>query len=131
MIKKTRKQFYVEMGFRIRQVRSLNKISQERLGEKLSVSKQTIQRYESGEIHIPSDAIHICAHVLNTPVNFFYGDETSPAPSNTNRVGLMVAAEIMDLPDDNVRRSIYQLARSINRAGNKASLSQKRERESA
>ncbi len=115
------------MGFKLRQARCLNKVSQQSLGERLGVSMQTVQRYETGEIHIPSEAIHICARVLNTPVSFFYGDEASPSPSNTNRVGLMVAAEIMDLPDDNVRRSIYQLARSINRAGS----SQERKRESA
>lgn len=29
----------------------------------------------------------------------------------------MVAAEIMDLPDDNIRKSVFQLVRSINRYG--------------
>ena len=126
-MRKPKNKFYIDMGFKLRQARCLNKVSQQSLGERLGVSMQTVQRYETGEIHIPSEAIHICARVLNTPVSFFYGDEASPSPSNTNRVGLMVAAEIMDLPDDNVRRSIYQLARSINRAGS----SQERKRESA
>ncbi len=126
-MRKSKNKFYIDMGFKLRQARCLNKLSQQSLGEQLGVSMQTVQRYETGEIHIPSEAIHICARALNTPVSFFYGDDTSPTPSNTNRIGLMVAAEIMDLPDDNIRKSFYQLARSINRA----SSSQEPKRESA
>ncbi len=105
------------MGFRIRQVRCLNKISQDDLAERLGVSHQTVQRYETGEVHISPEAIIICARALNTPVGHFYGeDDQQPSPSNINRAGLMVAAEIMNLPDDNVRKNVYHLVRSINRA---------------
>ncbi len=126
-MRKTKNKFYVDLGFKLRQVRCLNKVSQQVLSEALGVSMQTVQRYETGEIHIPSEAVHKCARTLGTPVGFFYGEDSCPAPSNTNRVGLMVAAEIMDLPDDNIRKSIYQLARSINRA----TAPQNNERESA
>lgn len=118
MNKKIKNKFYIELGFKLRQVRSLNRISQESLGAHLNVTAQTVQRYETGEIHIPSEAIHICARELNTPVNFFYGDDAGLTPSNTNRVGLMVAAEIMDLPDDNIRKSVFHLVKSINHFGN-------------
>jgi len=29
---------------------------------------QTVQRYETGEIHIPTEAVHKCATMLDTPV---------------------------------------------------------------
>lgn len=113
---KSRNKFYVAVGWQVRQIRSLNRVSQEHLGERIGVSKQTIQRYETGEIQIPVEGIAKCAKVFHTPVGFFYGEDCPP-PANTNasRTGLMVAAEIMELPDDNIRRSIYQLVRSINR----------------
>lgn len=116
MQRKTKNQFYVDMGFRLRQIRSLNKVSQEYLGERLGVSLQTVQRYETGDIHIPSEAIAKCAKTFNTPVSYLYGEDSQQSASaNHNRVGLMVAAEIMDLPDNNIRKSVYQLVRSINR----------------
>ena len=115
-MRKSKNKFYIDVGFRIRQVRSLNKVSQEGLGAMLGVSPQTVQRYETGEIQIPTEAVAKCARALHTPVGFFYGeDNQQPANTNINRVGLMVAAEIMGLPDDNIRKSVYHLVRSINR----------------
>lgn len=117
MNSKIKNRFYTDMGFRLRQVRSLNKLSQEYIGERLGVSAQTVHRYETGEIQIPTENIAKCAKALHTPVGFFYGEgDQQPAPSNINRVGLLVAAEIMELPDDNIRKSVYHLVRSINRA---------------
>ncbi len=115
-MKKPRNKFYVELGGRIRQVRSLNKLSQEYLGERLGVSAQTMQRYETGDIHVSPEGIARCAQALHTPVGYFFGEDgTQPANTNISRVGLMVAAEIMAMPDDNIRKSVYQLVRSINR----------------
>ena len=108
--------FYIDLGFRIKQMRHLNRFSQEHLAEIIGVSKQTIQRYESGEIHISPQALDICARQLNTPVGFFYGEgEAMPAPSNTNKTGLLIAADIMAIPDNNIRKSVYHLVRAINR----------------
>ncbi len=116
MIRKPKSKFYMDVGWRIRQVRSLNKLSQEYLGERLGVSAQTIQRYETGEIHIPTEAMAKCSRALHTPVGFFYGEDgQSPANSNISRVGILVAAEIMELPDDNIRKSVFHLVRAINR----------------
>ncbi len=87
-------------------------------GEIRHISAQTIQRYETGNIQIPTEAVAKCAKALHTPVGYFYGEEDQqPANNNTNRVGLMVAAEVMALADDNIRKSVYHLVRSINRHG--------------
>ena len=115
-MRKQRSKFYIDVGWRIKQVRSLSRLSQEYLGERLGVSATTIQRYESGEIQIPTEGVAKCAKALHTPVGFFYGEDgQQPANTNISRVGLTVAAEIMDLLDDNIRKSVYHLVRSINR----------------
>lgn len=114
MNRKPKSKFYIDVGWRIKQIRNLNKLSQEYLGEYVGVSAQTIQRYETGNIQIPTEAVAKCAKALHTPVGFFYGEEDKQ-PANINRVGLMVAAEVMALSDDNIRKSVYQLVRSINR----------------
>jgi len=115
MRKRIKNKFIEDLGFRIRQARCLNKLSQKDLGERIGVTHQTIYRYEAGEIHMSPESIFICAKALNKPVGYFFGEDCQqPSPSNTNRVGLMVAAEIMDLPDDNIRKGIYKLVCSIN-----------------
>ncbi|WP_306261323.1 helix-turn-helix domain-containing protein [Pararhizobium sp. IMCC21322] len=117
MKKKQKNKFNVELGFRVRQIRSLNKWSQEVLGERLGVSTPTMQRYEAGEIPLTAEAIGKCAASLSTPVGFFYGEtDQHPAATNTNRTGLLLAAEIMELPDNDGRKHLYHFIRSLNRA---------------
>lgn len=119
MRKQNRNKFYCDVGFRIKQIRSLNKQTQEFLGDHLGVSPQTIQRYESGEIPISTENVAKCAKVLHTPVGFFYGEDgQQPANTNTSRAGLMVASEVMALPDETIRKSVFHLVRAINRYDN-------------
>lgn len=116
MSKQTRQEFYADIGFRLRQIRSLNRVSQEALGDRLGVSKQTIQRYESGEIQLPSDVIAACAVIFGTPVGEFYGEAADTGEKSAqNRAGLMVAAEIMALPNLELRKSVFHMVRQINR----------------
>lgn len=114
MQKRQKNRFNVELGYRVRQMRNLNKMPTDRLAEVLGVSTKTVQRYEAGEIHMSPEAIGKCAKSLNTPVGFFYGEgDKYPAPSNTNRLGLLLAAEVMQLPDDTIRKNVFHLVRSI------------------
>lgn len=118
MHKRKRDKFYVELGFRVYQNRLLKCATQEELGERLGVSKQTVQRYECGEIHMPPEAIFKCAKALGVSVGHLYGEDHHQTAhhANVNRMSLTVAAEIMKLPDDNIRKGFYMLATSINRA---------------
>ncbi len=86
------------------------------LGERLGVSAQTIHRYETGEVQISTEAVAKCAKTLHTPVGYFYGEDAQyPANTNISHVGIMLAAEVMELPDDLIRKNVFHLVRSINR----------------
>ena len=114
-MKRQRSSFYEEIGFRIRQTRILGGLTQEALAERLGVSTQTMQRYETGEVRIPTVAFVKCAKVLGTPLDTLTCDDGQPPPSGMiNKTGLIVAAEIMALPDDDIRKHIFRLARAIN-----------------
>lgn len=106
--------FNKELGFHIRQARLLKKISQETLAERLGVVKQTVQRYEEGRIVISADAVRICAEVLGTTVADLYGAETTPPTAKPDRIAILVAAEIMALPNDDIRKKLFVLAKAIN-----------------
>ena len=113
---KPRNKFYCDVGWRIRQARSLNKLSQAYLSERLGVTVPTVQRYETGDIQIPFEAVAKCAKALYTPVGYFLGEEGQPSiTTSISKLGLSVAAEIMALPDDTIRRGVFDLVRSINR----------------
>lgn len=108
-----RHEFYAEMGFRLKQVRQVKRISQQDLADALGVVTQTIQKYESGEVKMSPEIIHQCAHVFKTPVGYFYGEGNAKKYS---RASLLIAAEAMLLPSEEVRKHIYMLIKSINHA---------------
>jgi transcriptional regulator with XRE-family HTH domain len=108
---KERDDFYIAMGFRLKQIRQMRKISQENLAAMMRTVRQTIQKYESGEIKMQPDFIQQCADIFNIPIGYFYGEGNKQKYS---RASLLIAAEAMMLPNDEVRKNIFTLIKSIN-----------------
>ncbi len=100
------------MGFRLKQIRQLRKISQGELALALGVVTQTIQKYESGEVKIQPETIQRCAEVFKISIGYFYGEEAST--KQFSRASLMIASEIMTLPNDKLRKGVFNLVRTIN-----------------
>lgn len=69
-------QFYAEMGFSLKRVRQGKRISQSELAQSLGLVTQTVQKYESGEIKIPSYVLYACSKTLNVPIQYFYMEAT-------------------------------------------------------
>ncbi len=108
--------FYANLGFRIRQARTLRKWSQRDLGIELGVAPQTMQRYETGELRIPAGAVGQCARLLGVSVDHLYTGAPKDAPrllSQDDRIALMLAGEIMALPDINLKRAVAQLVHAV------------------
>lgn len=110
--RKDRDDFYIEMGFRLKQIRQIKKISQNELAEALGVVNQTIQKYESGEIRMLPEIIHKCAVLFKVSVGYFYGEEYTP--KKFSRVSLMIASEVMMLPSNDIQKNLYHFVKSIN-----------------
>jgi transcriptional regulator with XRE-family HTH domain len=107
-----RERFYADMGFRLKQIRQVKRVSQGDLAEALGVVTQTIQKYESGEVRMLPEIIHSCAIIFKVPVGYFYGEEQ--AQQKFSRVSLMIASEVMMLPNSKVQRNLYNLIKSMN-----------------
>lgn len=89
----------------------MRKVSQNELAAALGVVTQTIQKYESGEVKMQPEIIDKCAKVFKIPVGYFYGEGNK---QKFSRASLMIASEAMMLPNDDVRKHIYGLLKSIN-----------------
>jgi transcriptional regulator with XRE-family HTH domain len=64
----------VHVGKRLRLRRTLLGMSQERLGEMLSLTFQQIQKYERGVNRIGSSRLYELGQILDVPVSFFFDD---------------------------------------------------------
>jgi transcriptional regulator with XRE-family HTH domain len=73
----------VHVGNRVRLQRMLLGISQEKLGERLGLTFQQVQKYEKGINRIGASRLYDLAQILGVPVQFFYDD----APPGVSRIG--------------------------------------------
>ena len=71
----------IHVGSRVRLQRMLRGISQEKLGERLGLTFQQVQKYEKGVNRIGASRLFDLANVLGVPIQFFYDE----APSNEAR----------------------------------------------
>lgn len=73
----------VHVGSRVRFRRMFVGLSQEKLGEKMSLSFQQVQKYEKGANRIGASRLFQISQILDVPVQFFFDDELSTSLSAT------------------------------------------------
>jgi transcriptional regulator with XRE-family HTH domain len=78
----------IHVGSRVRLRRMVIGMSQEKLGEKMGLTFQQIQKYEKGTNRIGASRLHQLAQIMDVPVGFFFED----APHNANRNAASAAA---------------------------------------
>jgi transcriptional regulator with XRE-family HTH domain len=125
----------VHVGSRVRFRRMLLGMSQERLGERLGLTFQQVQKYEKGVNRIGASRLFELARVLGVSVNFFYDDapdhmappavpasvpgfaempaETYAADFLSSREGLELNKAFARITDAKVRKTIVDLVRSL------------------
>ena len=121
------------VGSRVRLRRMLLGISQEKLGERLGLTFQQVQKYEKGVNRIGASRLFDLSTVLGVPISFFYEDapagearvqpipgfaESPAADSNileflSTREGLELNKAFARIQDPKSRRAILDLVRSL------------------
>lgn len=85
------------IGARIRLKRKENGYTLEEVAQKLGVSKQTVQRYETGVIaNIPSDKIELLSELFNTTPAYLMGWDTNveKVPMDTDTITIKVYGSV-------------------------------------
>ncbi|OWV96868.1 helix-turn-helix transcriptional regulator [Rhizobium sp. R693] len=78
----------IEVGKRIKKRRQQLRLSQTALGAAVGVSFQQIQKYERGANRVSSSTLYEIAHVLETPITYFFeslGQRSTLANCELNR----------------------------------------------
>lgn len=115
------------VGSRVRMRRMMLGMSQEKLGDKLDLTFQQVQKYEKGTNRIGASRLQQISNILQVPVAFFF--EGAPdAPANANGTapspayvadflatsdGLNLTRAFMKIADPKVRRRIVDLVEQI------------------
>jgi len=131
MVKKTPNPVDIQVGRRVRMRRVLIGVSQEKLGEKLNLTFQQVQKYEKGSNRVSASRLYQIAHILGVPVSFFFDD--LPDMSGDSAVtgfsegssdatildflnsseGLQLNKAFAEIKEPAVRRKIVELVKSL------------------
>jgi transcriptional regulator with XRE-family HTH domain len=118
------------VGSRVRLRRTLLGLSQEKLGQAVSLTFQQIQKYERGTNRIGSSRLYQFSQVLDVPVSFFFDDmppdiagrppglaEAPGEPFETEKLARRETLELVRayyrIPDPAVRKRIFELVKAV------------------
>jgi transcriptional regulator with XRE-family HTH domain len=124
----------IHVGSRVRLRRMVIGMSQEKLGEKMSLTFQQIQKYEKGTNRIGASRLYQLSLILDVPVQFFFEDAPVSmgtrataaaggfAESKTeaflldflnSRDGLELNRAFVKITDPKVRKRVVELVRAL------------------
>jgi transcriptional regulator with XRE-family HTH domain len=118
------------VGSRIRLRRNMVSMSQEKLGERLGITFQQIQKYEKGTNRVGASRLQAIASILNVPVSFFFegapgidsdtssgfsegSDDSSIMAFGSSVEGLQLNRAFIRIRDPKVRRRVIDLVRAM------------------
>jgi len=124
----------IHVGSRVRLRRTMQGMSQEKLGDSLGITFQQVQKYEKGANRIGASRLQNISTVLNTPISFFFEDAPSTSGSSkkgmgesssanyvvdflSSSEGLQLNRAFVKIDDARVRRKIVDLVKVL-AAGN-------------
>ena len=121
----------VHVGKKLKQIRTLRRLSQTDVAKQLNLSFQQIQKYERGANRIGSSRLFKLSQILAVPVSFFFDDMTEetatgggsapPAPppeepsgpdTLTKRATCELVRAYYRIPDDRLRRKVFELVKA-------------------
>ena len=129
MIKKAPNPIDKHVGSRVRMRRMMLGMSQEKLGDALSLTFQQVQKYEKGSNRIGASRLQQISLILQVPVSFFFegappppgketGFENAPSPAYVTDFlatsdGLTLVKAFMRIPNSKLRRRIVELVEEM------------------
>jgi transcriptional regulator with XRE-family HTH domain len=117
----------IYVGSRVRMRRKMMGMSQEKLGERLGITFQQIQKYEKGTNRIGASRLQKIAEILEVPVSYFFPDQSSDVAIGLAEEGgpgyvvdFLSTAEGLELnrafariKNAKVRRKMIELVRAV------------------
>ncbi len=109
----------VHVGSRVRVRRTLLGLTQTQLGEKLGITFQQIQKYESGINRISASRLYQMSHILYVPVSFFF-DEVDEGAGARPPDDILIIREALEfvrayyrIGDPAVREELFAMTKAM------------------
>lgn len=117
----------IYVGTRVRMRRKMMGLSQEKLGEKLGITFQQIQKYEKGTNRVGASRLQDMSKALEVPISFFFPDSSPGADGMgmqeegaafmmdfmSTAEGLELSRAFVRIRSSKLRRKVLELVRAM------------------
>jgi transcriptional regulator with XRE-family HTH domain len=118
----------IHVGSRVRYRRMIIGMSQEKLGEKMNLTFQQIQKYEKGTNRIGASRLFQLSKILNVEIGYFFEglDNNASAIDDaeyelrsimSSKEGLALVRAFQSIPTDAMRWQLVNVARALSACG--------------
>lgn len=102
----------VHVGRRLKQIRTLRRMSQTDVARRLNLSFQQIQKYEIGSNRIAASRLYELSKILDVPTSYFFeglNDDTSGQPDN----GIDIVTALAAIDDEKIKARIVTFIEDV------------------
>ncbi len=104
----------IHVGKKLKELRTLRRLSQTDVGRKLNLSFQQIQKYEIGANRIAASRLYELSSALDVPAAYFFeGLEAANDVNAPTDPGIDIVRALSNISDDNIKTRIATLIEDI------------------
>ncbi|MDW4500526.1 helix-turn-helix transcriptional regulator [Sulfitobacter sp. D35] len=103
----------VHVGKKLKQIRTMRRLSQTDVARKLNLSFQQIQKYEIGSNRIAASRLYELSEILGVPTSYFFEGLESKDDPDARDPGLEIVAALSNISDDQVKSRIVTFIEDV------------------
>lgn len=103
----------VHVGKRLKQIRTLRRMSQTDVAKRLNLSFQQIQKYEIGSNRIAASRLFELSRILDVPTSYFFegiAEDETPAPRDN---GIDIVNALAAIEDEKIKSRIVTFIEDV------------------
>ncbi|MEL6452443.1 MAG: helix-turn-helix transcriptional regulator [Pseudomonadota bacterium] len=103
----------VHVGKRLKQIRTLRRMSQTDVAKQLSLSFQQIQKYEIGSNRIAASRLFELSRILDVPTSYFFEGLVEADQSTQTDNGLDIVTALAAIEDERIKSRIVTFIEDV------------------
>ncbi|MEM8538579.1 MAG: helix-turn-helix transcriptional regulator, partial [Pseudomonadota bacterium] len=103
----------VHVGKKLKQIRTLRKLSQTDVARRLGLSFQQIQKYEIGANRIAASRLFELAEILDVPPSFFFDGLAHAGSTTSEDPNLRIVTALSAIQDEQVKERIVTFIEDV------------------
>jgi transcriptional regulator with XRE-family HTH domain len=103
----------VHVGKKLKQIRTMRRLSQTDVAKELNLSFQQIQKYEIGSNRIAASRLYELSRILDVPTSYFFEGLDSNAQASDRDPSLEIVTALAAIRDDTVKSRIVTFIEDV------------------